>query len=179
MCWKKLGNDAGFGGVLLYWGCGKMGFAKKAFVVYVGTIWGRGFGGFLGFFFQEKYHSQLCGGGGKKRKQPVLPCSSQLLSICYACRVLEYLLVPGKTYPKTGRVSKYWRPDMHRLSTHTSLRSLFFGCAPARRLSRGLVTLILTYGLDYAWLNTISVDDRVESSRKDKRHRFGLQCRAV
>lgn len=42
MCWKALvGNNAEFREGLLYWECGKIGFAKKAFVVYVGTIWGR------------------------------------------------------------------------------------------------------------------------------------------
>jgi len=133
---------------------------------------------FGGFFFRKNITPSSV--RGRKRKENSPSCHAvHNYMLCMQSTRVQYLLVPGKTYPKTGRVSKYWRPDMHRLFTHTSLRSLFFGCAPARRLSRGLVTLILTYGLYYAWLNTISVDARAESSRKDKRHRFGLQCRAV
>lgn len=117
MCWKALGNNAEFGEGLLYWECGKIGFAKKTFVVYVGTIWG------FSFFRENIIHSSV-GGKEKKNTKARLPCSSQP----YVMHAEYLLLVPGKPYPKTGRVSKYWRSDTLRLFTHTSLQSLFRAC---------------------------------------------------
>ena len=75
-CWKKLGNNAGFGGGLLYWECGKMGFAKKGIYCLCWFYMGKDLGGGVFSFFSGK--NIIPGSvGGRKEKKPVLLCSLQ------------------------------------------------------------------------------------------------------
>ena len=131
MCWKKLGNDAGFGGGLLYWGCGKMGFAKKASVVYVGTIWGRIWFLVVFFFLSGKIsHPALW--GGKKEKKTARPAmqlttSTRAVVICYACRVLV-LTCPWRGLPENRAGIKILAPRYAQIfCPHISPIPVFFG----------------------------------------------------